>query len=442
MEKDKELVNTINKYFDVKEIKEFVIKAVETPHSNTRYWERDPSIHHYIQRVIQPWFEEVGLNTWVDDAGNLIVKMGKGKSGKRAINVQYGMAWGPAEDDNEIAKLSSIHEIGEVIKAENMGIPGFDGVAFPGVESTRIRGEVVWGRDGSEYVGSLVAAVEAARIIARSGLEIPGEFAFIVTAGGHEATANTIFHLIHNDEIKADMGVSCGGFPIINLGGCGRIDLRLTIYGEVGHTSNYNPKEWLNAIDGALIAFDRLKKIMPFPPGPKDPDLGVGPKLAPIAIESYPKPPTFDMGLGSLGHTWQRMVKIGFDRRVIAGENVDDAVKQMKDAIGDLSPFKYKVERSAYHAPWKVPRDSPVVKTLSNSIQQTSGIKPPLMYFPAVCDIEGINRSGIPCPSFGACGPFLNKPAIGPHTRNEFTVLDWVYGAAKAYAHFAVKSTE
>jgi len=436
MEKeDVELRRTIEKHFDEKETKEFVVQALKIPHSNTKYWERDLQLHFYIQKFIKPLFEEFGIETWVDDYGNLIAKIGKGIANKRVLIIQHAMAWGAAEDEEEYTKCSPIHEVGEVIDAEKLGIEGFNPKDY-GIE-----GEVVWGRDGSECVSNLIAAVEAARIIARAGLEIPGEVMFIVTAGGHQASSSNIFHLIHNDEIRADMAVHAGFYPDIVIGGVGRVDLKITVYGQVSHSSFYNEEQGLNAIDGALILLNRLKKIMPFPPGPRDPDIGVGPKLIPIAIESFPKPPTFAWGLGSAGHTRQGLVRIAFDRRVVPGESIDEAIKQIKEVVGDLSPFKYKIERGAYHFPWKVPRNAEVVKKLSRSVEIMLRIKPNVRYGMAAWDVGAVNKLGIPCVMFGAGGPMIMKPPIGPHTANEFAVLKWVYDCAKVYAHFAATST-
>ncbi|MEM3697201.1 MAG: M20/M25/M40 family metallo-hydrolase [Candidatus Bathyarchaeia archaeon] len=437
---DKKLKNAIDKYFNARETKDFVVEAIKTPHTNTKYWEREPNIHYYIQKFLQPLFDEVGINTWIDDQGNLIARMGKGKSGKRTLIIQHAMAWGAAEDEDEYAHLSPIHEPGEVLDAENLNIDGFNPKEF-GVE-----GEVVWGRDASETIPSTIAALEAARTLARAGIEIPGEVVFIVTSGGHQGSSDNIFHLIFNDEIKADMAVhaacmAAGQQLTIGVGSLGRVDIKVTVYGRLGHTSDYKQEKAMNAIEGAFTALQRLRKIMPFPPGPVDPDFGVGPKLTPIAIESYPKPPTFKWGLGSGGHTNQDVVRIVFDRRILPGESVDNAVKQMEDAIGDISPFKYKLERGAYHFPWKVPKDAPVVKILSDGVRVMLGKEPRLSYSTAAWDHGSVNKLGIPCVKFGAGGPICSDPPIGPHTKHEFAVLNWIYDVSKVYAYFAVKST-
>jgi acetylornithine deacetylase/succinyl-diaminopimelate desuccinylase-like protein len=430
-----DLKKTIEKHFDAEETKEFVIKALKTPHCNTRYWEREPKLHYFIQRVIQPLFDEVGLNTWIDDCGHLLIKMGKGKTGRKSLNIQHTMAWGAAEDEAEYNEASPLHKTGEVVDAKDIGIEGFN------PKEHGVEGKVVWGRDGGECVGSLIAAAEAARILARSGLEIPGEHTFIITAGGHQGSSGNIFHVIHNDEIKADMAVHSGPTTIL-YAGLGRIDLRITVEGKVSHSSFYNPENSLNAIDGAYIVLNRLQKLMPFPPGPKDPIVGVGPKLIPIGIESYPKPPTFSWGLGSAGHTRQGVVKIAFDRRILNGESVDDAVKQIENAIGDISPFRYKIERGAYHFPWNVPKDAPVVKAISNSYKQMLEKEAKPTYGTAAWDMGAVNRLGIPCVMYGAIGPFLDKPPIGCHCKEDLTVLNWVNDVAKVYAHFAVTSTK
>lgn len=430
-----DLNKAIEENFDAKETKKFMINALKIPHSNTKYWEREPQLHYYVQKFVRPLFDEMGIESNVDDAGHLIARMGKKRNKKTVMIVQHTMAW--AGGEGEEAPCCDLHEIGEVVDSKNLGIKGFDPAKY-GVD-----GEVVWGRDGTECASPLVSAIEAARILARSEVEIPGEVIFVITAGGHQASSGNIFHVILNDEVKADMAIHAGWYPYITIGGIGRMDIRATVWGQVSHSSFYGEDQGLNAIDGAMTMLNRLKTIMPFPPGPKDPDIGVGPKLIPIAMESYPKPPTFELGLGSGGHTRQGEVKMVFDRRVVLGESIDDAMNQMKQTIGDLSPFRYRLERGAYHFPWKTPggKNSVLVKTLEESAKIFCKTPPQTMYGTAAWDMGAVNRLGIPCVMFGSGGPMILKPPVGPHTENEFAVLNWVNDVAKVYAHWAVSAT-
>lgn len=424
------LKDALEKSLDVDETKALTVRVMKTDRSNTYYYDRDPKFHRYLQTVLRPQFDELGIENYTDDYGNLVASMGK-KKGKRVMIIQHSMEWGPSEEEPQT--LSTIHETGEIIDASKLGIKGFN-PSQHGVE-----GQVVWGRGGCEAAGGAISAVEAARILARSGVEIPGEVLFVITAGGHSAASDNVFHLIQNDEIKVDMAIHQGHHDALRIAGRGRVDIRLSVLGRITHSSQ--DEGGSNALAGALVALDRLKKIMPTPNSKVDPVAGFKPRLTPIVIESYPKPPGHMWGTGSAGHTLQNLVRVTLDRRILMQETVDQAVQEIREAIGDLSPWKYRVERGAYHFPWSVPRDSPVVKFASQAIAEMVGQSPKIDFMTPAWDVGAVNRLGIPCVTYGTAGPMVVDPPIGPHCENDFATLNWIYESAKVYAHFAATAT-
>lgn len=431
------LKDNLEKSLDIQETRDLMVKVMKTDRSNTMYYDRDPKFHKYLQTVLRPQFDELGIENFTDDYGNLVARMGNRKGGKRIMIVQHSMEWGPT--DEEPQTLSQIHNTGDVFDASELGIKGFDPRKY-GIE-----GDIVWGRGGCEAAGGAVAAVEAARVLARSGTQIQGEAMFIITAGGHSAASDNIFHLIHNDELKADMAIHQGFSGegkgrVVHIGGRGRVDLRLAVQGRVSHSSQ--DEGGSNAVTGALLAMERLKKIMPIPNNKVDPESGQKPHLTPIVIESYPKPPGHLWGTGSAGHTLQSLVRVTMDRRILKGETVEGVINEVKQSIGDLSPWKYRVEPGAYHHPWSVPTTSPVAKFTSDAVREMLGVEPKLEYIEAAWDWGAMNLLGIPTVAYGTGGPFVVSPPIGPHCENDFATMDKIYNTAKVYAYFAATATK
>lgn len=409
--------------------------VMKTDRANTYYYDRDPKFHRYLQTVLRPQFDELGIENFTDDYGNLVATMGN-KRGKKIMIIQHSMEWGPTEEEPQT--LSQIHSPGDMMDVSKLGIRGFNPKEF-GIE-----GEVVWGRGGCEAAGGAIAAVEAARMLARAGTKINGEAMFVITAGGHSAASDNIFHLLLNDELKSDMAIHQGfyrsGGGAIQIGGRGRVDIRLAVRGRVSHSSQ--DEGGSNALAGALVALDRLKKIMPMPNDKVDSESGQRPRLTPIVMESYPKPPGHLWGTGSAGHTLQSLVRVTLDRRILKGETVDGAVDEIKQAIGDLSPWKYRVERGAYHFPWSVPKSAPVVKLTSDAVSEMLGAKPNLEYEEAAWDWGAPNLLGIPCIAYGTAGPMVVDPPIGPHCENDFASLNRICDVAKVYAYFAATAAK
>jgi len=409
---DHNISAVVEKNFDKKEIKDTVIRIAKTPAPQTEMYEREPLVLDAVLNMYRPIFEEAGCETWIDDYGNLIATHGEGNPGKKnVVLLGYAMHWTEGTMKNPWS--------GEVM----------DGARF-GVE-----GEVVWGRGGSEYTGSNTAIINCARTVHKSGIKIPGRITYIISSAGHTSSSDPVFHLIHNDQIKGDFCIQPGR-PDITLGNTGRLDLKLLVYGKSVHSGG-ELSAGINAIEGGLIAIDRLKKIMPFPPkGKNDPDMGRG-RLSIIGLASYPPSPGFHRGLGSGGHTLQNLMRILLDRRLVPGEeDANAAIEEIKQAVGDLSPWKTTYERGAFQLPVKHSKNSPLIRGLSESYEAMIHRPPKYIYVNETIDAGFMTSLGIPTVMYGT---FDMRFA---HGDTDICQLNYVYDASKVYTHWAIKTAQ
>jgi acetylornithine deacetylase/succinyl-diaminopimelate desuccinylase-like protein len=299
-----------------------------------------------------------------------------------------------------------------------------DGARF-GVE-----GEVVWGRGGSEYHPSNVALLECARIIHASGTQLPGKVIYVISSGGHTSSSDPIYHLLHNDQLTADLCITPGTKEIV-LGNMGRLDLRVNVFGKSVHSGG-ELAVGLNAIEGGLKALDRLKSIMPYPPGGhEDPDMGRG-RLSVIGLASYPFSPGYHNGVGSGGHTLQNLMRFMLDRRLPVGQDVQQAIDEIRDAIGDMSPWRITFERGALQYPSKHRREDPIITTLADAYQAALGTEPGYRYVDYTIDAGYLNDSGIPTVMFGAIDMRFC------HGDEEFTNLPDTYDISRIYTTWAL----
>lgn len=295
-------------------------------------------------------------------------------------------------------------------------------------------GEVVWGRDGSEYTGSNAAMINTARIINKSKVKIPGEVIYIISSGGHSSSSDPVYHLIHNDQIKGDWAITLGR-PQISLGNTGRLDLKVNVRGKSVHSGG-ELSAGINAIDGGLMAIERLKKIMPFSAKrKKDPDLGQG-RLSLIGLCSYPPSPGFHEGLGSGGHTLQNLMRILLDRRLVPGEDVEEAIQEIKNTVGDLSPWKVTFERGALQYPTKHSKDSSIIKSIAEAHRVMLNREPEYIYMNETIDAGYMNMSGISAVMYGSCDMRF------AHGDTDNCQLNLVYDIAKVYPYWVIKNTQ
>src|SRR5258708_33341009 len=121
-----EIARLVDQHFNRQAVKDSVVRIARTPCPQTELYEREPLLHKAIQTFYRPTMEALGCDTWMDDYGNLFATQGEGH-GRHVLFLSYVMAWTEGTMLNPWS--------GDVL----------DGAPFGK------KGEVVWGRGGSEY---------------------------------------------------------------------------------------------------------------------------------------------------------------------------------------------------------------------------------------------------------------------------------------------------
>lgn len=404
-----DVVATVEKYFDEERVIEQAVDIARTPCPQTELYEREPTILSAIRNLYRPAYEAAGCDTWIDDYGNLIATQGSG-DGPRLLFLSYAMAWteGTMQRPWE----------GRVMDGAPFGIDG----------------RVIRGRGGSEYHPTNAAQLETARIIQESGYDPKGSITYVVSSGGHTSSLDPVLHIIHNDDIKADLCIMPGSKKIV-LGNMGRLDLRVNVWGKSVHSGG-ELSVGANAIEGGLEALNRLKAIMPFTPkGVEDPDLGKG-RLSVIGIGSYPFSPGYHEGVGSGGHTLQNLMRIMLDRRLPPGQDVEEAIDEIREVLADL-PFRVTFERGALQLPTKHAPDAQIVTTVEEAYQAALGVAPERGYVDYTIDAGYLNHVvGIPTLMFGCIDMRF------AHGDDDLMQVKDLGDLSKVFAYWAIKNTQ
>jgi acetylornithine deacetylase/succinyl-diaminopimelate desuccinylase-like protein len=396
----------VDRHFNQQRVKDIAIRIASTPQPQTELYDREPLVLRAIRALYRPAFEAAGCATWIDDYGNLIATQGEDTGGKTVMFLSYAMGWAEATMPNPWS--------GEVMDGSRWGIDG----------------EVVWGRNGSEWWPTNGAMIECAQIIHGSGTKLPGKVIYVISSGGHTSSSDPIYHLLHNDQLHADLCIMPGTKEIV-LGNMGRLDLRVNVFGKSVHSGG-ELAVGLNAIEGGLQAIERLKSIMPYPPeGHDDPDMGRG-RLSIIGLASYPFSPGYHQGVGSGGHTLQNLMRFLLDRRVPPGQDVEQAIEEIRAAIGDMSPWRITFERGAMQYPSKHSRQDRIIASVAEAYAAVLGTEPGYRYVDYTIDAGYMNMMSIPTVMFGAIDMRFC------HGDEEFTNLNDTYDISKVYTAWAL----
>jgi len=136
-------------------------------------------------------------------------------------------------------------------------------------------------------------------------------------------------------------------------------------------------------------------------------------------------------------HTIQDECEITLDRRLLPGEDPNDAWAQIDELVKKIDGMKdpesgqaWAVEftRGPFMYPSLLNDEAPIVKLISSSAEKMLGEKPATFYSTAAFDQGYLNHMGIPCANYG-CGedPFA-------HTDSDCASVDRTRDAAKVMA--------
>jgi acetylornithine deacetylase/succinyl-diaminopimelate desuccinylase-like protein len=331
-----------------------------------------PKLVHYVQEVIRPRLTEMGIYDVVDLPKNQIgVQLGSGDGDTNLLI----MAYTPVQHYNW------------------MDDPFSGKIAIP--DNSDIDEPCAWGQGASQNKAHFAAILTMLKAFAEADIELNGTLHFVANNEGfssHECSRAAIPKL----DPRPDFGiVLLGGENDVIIGNRGRVDVVVHVYGEATHSST--PDKGLNAIIGVNKVINRIND-MDFTKTHSE----LGDQHAvPYQVTYDPVAP----------HTLPANGHIRIDRRLLPGDDIDEAVNEVRDAIGDLSPFEVEVDRGVAMEPSVVESDSPIVQELQSAIESLDGEQADEVYWSGAYDAGGPTNMGIPTVMWGR--PEYNQSLLG-----------------------------
>jgi len=380
----------LDRSYMVDRLVQFLQTPSEVPIGETMMAPDHPRLVHYVQEVIKPELESLGLRDLVvDDMNNLTVRIGSGESGRALLMMAYTVA--------QHHNLMEDPHSGRIANAREFGYDE----------------DCAFGQGASRNKGSLAAMLTALKIIADADLDLKGRLFFAVNNEGRSSHACST-RIIEGQGIRADYGVLCRGTDLkISLGNRGRVDVIITVKGRSAHSSM--PQNGLNAIDGANEVLNRLKRLS-FPG--QHPSLGQE-QLTVYGLACSPIAP----------HTIPDTCRLILDRRLLPGADIGEAVAQIRQAVADAEPYSVTVEQGVYMYPAQVDPEAEVVREIKEAQRAFTGEAAGTFYATYTFDAGYPCRAGIPTVMYGPSVP--DQDILG----TDFVPLSRVEVAAKVYAH-------
>ena len=367
------------------------------PSAQTHLLEDEPLLKAFITSAIEPRLRAMGFSDIRYDAmGNLIATYGAGASGKSLMLIGNAM--------NQPA--ATMPNAGDVV----------DGATY------RLPGECVMGKGASEQKANLAAMLHAMETVIASKIPINGKLIFTCCVSGETGKHDAIKSVVEGAGVRADMAVLGGTGLKITLGNRGRIDVFVTVKGSPCHSSR--PWDGINAVTGATEAIrlllDKVKVDKTHP------QLGRQ-SLTVNHVRSFPEST----------HTVQERCEFTLDRRLLPGEDPNDAfaeieriakeVERIKDPVSGKT-YGVEVRLGPYMYPSLVTTESPVVRALLRASEVMLGKPAETYYSPSAFDQGYLNHVGIATANFG---PGEHQYA---HTDHDMASVERTADAAKVYA--------
>ncbi len=346
-------------------------------------------VRRFIRDVVRPrlpadYFDRVEL----DEDGNLIVRLhGEGPE-KPFLLCAYGATFPPER------------MLDAFIPAEVEGGAG---------------GPSLRGRGVAEQMSALAAAVEALRSLADTAFQPRRGLIFTTTVAGEMGSHEVVEGMRRRGSLDAGDGMlAVASSNALCLGNMGRVDVHVEVRGRSCHSST--PERGLNALDGACRALQRLRAV----PLAEDPELG-RPTLTPTHLQTWPQ----------ARHTVPDLAEITLDRRLVPGEEIGAAVREIAAALEPMAPFEVQVRTGAFNYPNKVAPDVPVAEVTRRALREVIGAAP-VTYWRATLDAGYFTRHGVPTVIFGPGDMTL------AHTDEEWVPLRQVVEAAEIYRRVCI----
>lgn len=325
----------------------------------------EPKLVHYVQDVLRPELTSLGCWDLVDAPGNnLVVRLGRGTTGRSLLLQSYTVAQHHNEMDGPFS--------GKVADATPYGCPE----------------PAVFGQGVSQGKAHQAVMLAVLRMLQRSGVELAGRLYWAINNEGRSSHGCSEAILSTLDE-KPSFGVlqMTTGLDV-SLGNRGRVDVNVHVTGRASHSSA--PQEGLSAIEGAHEVMSRLRTLS-WPD--RHPLLG-GRQAIVYKVRFSPLAP----------HTLPSDADLTVDRRLLPGDDPNEAAEEVRRAIGDLSPYEVRVEPGVCMLPALVDPDDPGVRALREAHQTVEGAPPRVVYGQGTFDAGGPCELGVPTVMYGVGG--------------------------------------
>jgi acetylornithine deacetylase/succinyl-diaminopimelate desuccinylase-like protein len=325
----------------------------------------DPKLVHYVQSVVRPELYALGVHDLIDvGRNNLLARIGRGTSGRSLLLLVY--------------TVTQHHNL--------MADP------YPGwIGNGRAYGydePCAFGQGVSQNKLHQAVALTILKLLRDEGIDLRGRLYLGINNEGRSSHACSELILGAIDP-KPDGAILLNKSDLaIQLGNRGRVDAIVTVRGKATHSSR--PQLGLSAIDGANDVVNRIR-AMRF--SDQHPILG-GRHAVVYQVTYDPVAP----------HTLPETARLLVDRRLLPGDDPDEAVAEIRAAIGDLAPYEVTVERSVHMLPSLVDPDAALVRDLSAAFSAVTGDEARTFYAGGTYDAGGPSSFGVPTVTFGAGG--------------------------------------
>jgi acetylornithine deacetylase/succinyl-diaminopimelate desuccinylase-like protein len=243
----------------------------------------------------------------------------------------------------------------------------------------------VFGQGVSQNKVHQAVMLAVLRLMKEADVQLRGRLYWAVNNEGRSSHACS-YRII--DALEGMPGFCVVQFPTvrtIGIGNRGRVDVEVHLRGQATHSSA--PEQGQSAIEAARQVLDRVAALR-WPEA--HPQLGRRQAIA-YKLRFEPVAP----------HTLPSDAFMTFDRRLLPGDDPDEAVGEIRQAIGDLSPYQLDVSSGPVMLPWIVERDQPGVAALAAAHVAVHGQEPGFVYRTGTFDAGGPAARGIPTVMYG-----------------------------------------
>lgn len=325
----------------------------------------DPRLLRYVQQVLRPKVQALGLYDVLDVPRNqYVVRYGTGAASPSLLLMVYT----PTQHHNLMPEPFS----GKIARATAWGYDE----------------PCVFGQGVTQNKAHHAVVLAILKLLCEQQVTLRGTLYVAVNNEGcsSHACSEAILAAL---EPKPDFAILLVGTGLrVSLGNRGRVDVNVEIQGQAAHSSS--PHLGLSAIAGAHEVMQRLTRV---------PLTGTHPLLGKQHALVY------QMLFEPLApHTLPALARLRVDRRLLPGDDPEQAVHDVREAIGDLSPYQVRVTRGPHMLPALVDAAHPGVLALAAAHYQVRGTAVETYYGQGSYDAGGPCAAGVPAVMYGVGG--------------------------------------